>query len=245
MRPQKQQGAVTSIDVGCGGMLVAAGTETDPGINSKVMFWDIRSSNVLGSYGVSHSDVITQVCFSPTNNNHLATASLDGLVCWFNVTRAGEEDALESVLNCNSAISRIGFFGPGDQCLYSLTHTETFSMWHVDKAVRMAEFPMLRQHLGSLGACADYLVDCCYWERPDGTDQQLVLMSGAFDGRINLSRVAIDGITPAGQLSAPSLSGHQAVVRCAAFIQPDANTGTPLRVLTGAEDAQICEWVSI
>lgn len=100
-----QRSPVACFDVGCGGMLIAAGT--DVGDESAVLFWDVRSQRLLGKFEESHNDAVTQLRFAPAGSGsaaaaasgaagspgdaHLLTASVDGLVCWFDTTISGEE----------------------------------------------------------------------------------------------------------------------------------------------------------
>jgi len=106
---------IASMDVGLDDQLIVAGTEN--GDKSKIYFWDRRSKKLLGEYEESHNDGITQLQFNPIQKTRLASASLDGLVCYFDITKPKEEDALISVMNAGGPVNKIGFFGPEMQCL--------------------------------------------------------------------------------------------------------------------------------
>lgn len=92
---------------------------------------DLRSSStILGSLSESLGDDVTQVEFHPTADSMLCTGSTDGLVCVFDLAQLSDEyEALASVLNTQSSVSQIGFYGPAWENLYALTHIETMSLW--------------------------------------------------------------------------------------------------------------------
>ena len=80
--------------------------------DSFLLFWDVRSTKLLGAYWESHSDDITTVKFSPVNGTRLATGSTDGLLNVFNLVATTEDDALEYSFNTESSVvcSKIIFF---------------------------------------------------------------------------------------------------------------------------------------
>ena len=78
---------------------------------------------------------------------------------------------------------QIGTFGPHHECLFCLTSSETLALFHAEKALTMAEFPMARQTLRDGGVPADYLVDCCYTQ---GTTYPS-LLSGSMSSHVNNS----------------------------------------------------------
>ena len=51
--------------------------------------------------------VYFQVCFHPDHSNRLASGSLDGLVCVYDIWESNEDDALSLVLNSCSTVVRI------------------------------------------------------------------------------------------------------------------------------------------
>lgn len=252
----------TSLDVGCGGNLIAVGTDEEE--DSQVIFWDRRSAKKLATYSESHVDVVTQVRFHPTRTTELATASMDGLVCYFDIAKQTEELALESVVNAEGPVSKIGFFGPNLECLYvvahllilrhvtltdqtneyryCLTHSETLSLFHAQKALVMAEFGNMRTLLADQGTPADFLVDCCYVQGPPSApdSQTLLLVSGNHEGHVSISDVTLAGVRPLCTLAQPT--AHSADVRSVAFLRRDVRTGVPSLMFSGGEDGQLCEW---
>ena len=58
---------------------------------------DVRSSKQLGVYTESHTDTVTQIKFNPLRQTELLTASLDGLVCFFDIRRQVCNEGLRSM----------------------------------------------------------------------------------------------------------------------------------------------------
>ncbi|WPH04911.1 putative wd repeat-containing protein [Acrodontium crateriforme] len=109
---------------------VAAGTDsTKEGLGDvSVLIFDTRNpGKPLRNYSESHSDSITQLAFHPSQSNMLLSASTDGLVSFFDVDQADEDDALQRVLNPKSAVHCSGFLA-NDQS-YVLTTDEVFSIY--------------------------------------------------------------------------------------------------------------------
>ncbi|RUP52008.1 LOW QUALITY PROTEIN: hypothetical protein BC936DRAFT_143594, partial [Jimgerdemannia flammicorona] len=89
---------------------------------------DARTTAVLSEFVESHSEDVTQIHFHPAKSHTLLSASVDGLVCIYDVTLFDEDEALVAVVNSGSSVSKAGFFGPDAEYLYCLTHIETFSL---------------------------------------------------------------------------------------------------------------------
>lgn len=98
------------------------------------MFWDIRAQGTpLARLVEAHSADINQVIFHPTNPMHVISGSIDGLVNVFSLDLLAEADPENSVihtLNSESAVSKVGYFGPNSEYLFCLTCIETFILWH-------------------------------------------------------------------------------------------------------------------
>jgi len=226
---------LTSLDVGCGDNVVVAGTSE--GTDSKAMFWDVRSGSVLGKYVHGHTDAISQVKFDPLRSQYLLTGSLDGLICWYDASIAGEENAMLSVMNTESAVTKLGFFGPGNPCLYCINHTKDLSLWHIEKSAPMAMYTDVRTRLN-----VDFLIDCIYFEGQ--ATQELWLASGTHLGSVGLSSVTLKDITPVYSLcdDRKEVKGHTQDVRCLSVAASDSAIGYPARIFTGGEDGLICDW---
>lgn len=94
---------ILQFDVSQNDQVICAGTEL-VGEDSYLLFWDIRSSKLLGAYWESHSDDVTAVRFHPSQSHSLASGSVDGLVNIFNLMESSEDDALLFSLNTESSV---------------------------------------------------------------------------------------------------------------------------------------------
>ncbi|CAN0434512.1 unnamed protein product, partial [Discosporangium mesarthrocarpum] len=79
----------------------------------------------------------SQVVYHPQRPNFILTASEDGIMNFFNTSVAEEEEALESVLNAESPVRTVGFFGVEGEHLNCCTNCETLSLWHPQAAQRI------------------------------------------------------------------------------------------------------------
>jgi len=163
-------------------------------------------------------------------------------MCYFDVALPDEESALLSVMNAETPINRVGFFGPQHECVYCLTKNETLSLFHADKAIAMAQFPTIRDTLRTAGAYSDYLVDCHYMEGSGGAGktQKLILMSGDHAGNLSLSDVTLAGATKL--CSVNDAFGHSTDVRAAVFYERKGSGALPDRLFTGGDDGKLCDW---
>ena len=236
------QPLLASVDVGLGGGLLAVGTEEEEDEDARVLFWDIRKlAAPLAQYRDAHTAAVTQVRFDPLRPNMLATASLDGLMCWFDITLGGEGDAMQSVLNTDSPVARIGFVPHSVDTVYIITHAETCELWNVESAEKQAWFD--RSALGAMGQPADYLVDLLVVDGsalpgPGDGSPGLALLSGSNDGSIHLAQVASTGrLVPLGSVSGSTTRlGHSGVVRGGLLCKSAS------RMVTAGEDGLFCEW---
>ncbi|GMF53159.1 unnamed protein product [Phytophthora fragariaefolia] len=218
---------VWSLSLGCGETLLAAGTD------DLALFFDVRTGARLGQYGESHVDAVTKVRFHPTHEAFVATASEDGVVCFFDCRVPDEDDALESILNVESAVTNIGFFGPQRENIFCLTGTETLDLWNLWTAERLHHYATIRDDCNSNGLPTDYLIDCLY----DDRSNELFLLAGNHDGDMNAVNIGTDAAS-AGKLqhAAALKGGHKACVRCV-YYDPESTT-----LYSGGEDARLCKW---
>lgn len=144
-----RQRAFLSCSVNSSGDHLAAGTEYAKE-DAFIHLWDRRSSSSIPLVSIVESlgDDVTQTRFHPSLPNMLCSGSTDGLVCVFD-TKAlpNEDDALISVMNSESSVSRIGFFGEYYEFLYLTTHIETLSLWSLH-SVCLHHF-LRKTHFGS------------------------------------------------------------------------------------------------
>jgi WD40 repeat protein len=220
-----------SVALGYQGALAAVGSS-----KAQIHFFDINSGGkLLGSYQDAHTEDVTRVRFQPDDSTAATTSMLvsgseDGLACLFDTAQPSEELALQGVLNVQSSLREVGFFGPAYEGVYCLTGSETLSVWHHDTAQRICDFgPEVRQNLTKLaGMPVDYLVDC-HWA---SNDQQLTLLTGNHAGDGTLFKVDAGTIAPLHKLQ----NGHRGDIRSWC---PTSNDDI---FCTVGEDARLCEW---
>ncbi|KAM0901007.1 hypothetical protein ACQ4PT_020265 [Festuca glaucescens] len=226
---------------GSSGNLLASGS------NSQVLLWDWRSSKQLACLEDSHMDDVTQVRFAPKQQSKLISAAVDGLVCVFDTDGDIDEDNdLLSVMNVETSVANVGFYGNTYQKLWCLTHIETLSTWDWNDGTRelnVEDARSLSTNKWNLDH-VDYFVDCHY----SLPDDRLWVIGGTNAGTLGYFPVKTD---PAGgaidSAEAVLEGGHTGVVRT---IYP---AGSSLERLgqhrgifgwTGGEDGRLCCWQS-
>ena len=223
----KNEGAL-SVSLGYDGVLAAVG-----GVKAHVHFFDVRQAGtLLGSYIDSHTEEVTRVRFQSKTSSLLVSASEDGLSCIFDTSQPSEELALKSVLNIQTPLREVGFFGPSLEGVYCLTGSETLSVWHHDSAQRICDFGLdIRSKLSQIsgGTPIEYLVNC-FWNVPQ---QKLLLLACNHSGDGGIFKV------DAGAISIEHLlqGGHQGDIRSGCTLSSN-------RYATVGEDARLCEWNS-
>uniref|UniRef100_A0A452XGB0 Uncharacterized protein n=1 Tax=Aegilops tauschii subsp. strangulata TaxID=200361 RepID=A0A452XGB0_AEGTS len=225
---------------GTSGNLLAAGS------SSKVLLWDWRSSKQVACLEESHMDDVTQVRFAPNQQSKLISAAIDGLICVFDTDGdINEDDHLLSVMNAETSVSKVGFYGNTYQKLWCLTHIETLSTWdwndgtrelNIENARSLASDKWNLDHL-------DYFVDCHY----SLPDDRLWAIGGTSEGTLGYFPVKNDPAGMIGLAEAVLEGGHTGVIRT---ICPG---GSSLESLgqnkgifgwTGGEDGRLCCWRS-
>ncbi|CAI5713598.1 unnamed protein product [Hyaloperonospora brassicae] len=218
---------VWSLSIGWEETLLAVGTDEG------ALLYDVRTGATLCAYSESHVDAVTQVRFHPTQPAFVATASEDGVVCLFDSRIADEDEALESVLNVESAVTTLGFFGPALENVYCLTGTETLDLWNIWTAERLHHYDTIRDDCNGIGVATDYFIDCVY----DSSADELFVLGGTHDGDMNAIGVGVQAASK-GQLqhAAAVKGGHKACVRCLYYDKESAT------LYTGGEDTRLCQW---
>lgn len=213
---------VWSMDVNADETVCVAGS------NACAHFFDLRTGKRLGKYDESHVDAVTKVKFHPVHETHVVTASEDGIICLFDCRVALEEDALQSILNVESAVANFTFFGPKCESIVSLTSTETLDLWNLMTAERHEHHPTVREKCAEMNVPIEYLIDCHY----DPIQDQLYLLAGDHKGTMQVFEFQKDfGLRPIQTLK----GGHKACVRCVSW------TGEN-KIFTGGEDARLSLW---
>ncbi|PSN36389.1 WD repeat-containing protein 89 [Blattella germanica] len=173
---------LTDFDVSHNNRFISAGTEL---INEDafILFWDVRSTNLLGGYWESHMDDITQVKFHPEKQDILATGSTDGLINTFDISKSSEDDALLQSLNTESSVEKIHWFahGDGDHSLSCITHTQDLQLWRLDGAAPYLRFDResISKSMQRKSSEDCFMVNVHTTKKPE----EILLLTGATAGR--------------------------------------------------------------
>lgn len=138
-RYKARQGAVYSV--ACSGNQLMVGGEKN------IWYWDVRSPSKMMEITAAHTDAITQLYFHPSNSHMLLSGGEDCMVCQWDLSVDDMEDALDLVLSVNQPVSKMGFFGPSGRFLYSLSASETLSLWDLETTDMIADFSNIREVL--------------------------------------------------------------------------------------------------
>lgn len=140
--------ALLSCDVSLDGQTVAAGTDLE-GEDALILYWYGNSSLLannanpflcrdprnpaapLRAHESTHSDDITALHFSKSQNNLLLSASSDGLICTSNAVEDDEDEAGLHVGNVGSSVAQAGWMSEagGSTSVWAASDMETFSIW--------------------------------------------------------------------------------------------------------------------
>ena len=267
-----------SLSLGYGGTLAAVGTD-----KARISFFDLRRNNnnsntsmpsgtLMGSYIDAHTEEVTKVQFQtiPTQTSSssqatemktiLASSSEDGLISIHDPSQSNEEDALLSILNINTPLRNIGFFGPRYEGIFALTGNESLSVhdWDSAQLVSNVHGMELRSVLCSAvdslvgkkndmssssdatmsdgtNNTIDYLIGCTWSDLSSSTSSvasspALYLLAGNNQGDGYIFRMDVNQITPVIHLK----GGHRGCIRDFCW--------SSNRLITGGEDARLCEW---
>jgi WD40 repeat protein len=202
--------------------------------NNEILFYDLRmiistdkKPKALGRYSDVHSDMVTQLYFSPGGDpNIFMSGAEDGLIGVYSLTAGASEDAVLNVLPTESPINRIGFHGPGYEGIYATSTIETATLWHYPSSQRLHAFNNIREQLG-----VDYLVDCIF----DPTDSALYMGIGNHEGQMNFLHMSPESFQVINQTP---LHCHSSTVRC--IHSPDVEKRRPLQTIySGGEDGRL------
>ncbi|KAF8659611.1 hypothetical protein HU200_058365 [Digitaria exilis] len=225
---------------GSSGNLLVAGS------NAQVLLWDWRNSKQVACLEESHMDDVTQVKFAPNQQSKLISAAVDGLVCVFDTDGDIDEDShLLSVMNAETSVAKVGFFGNMYQKLWCLTHIETLSVWDWNDGSRelnIEDARSLATDKWNLDQ-VDYFVDCHY----SLPDDRVWLIGGTSAGTLGYFPVRNDPAGVIGSAEAILEGGHTGVVRTvypAAGIHESLGQNRGIFGWTGGEDGRLCCWRS-
>lgn len=215
------------------------------------------SSKLVSKMRDMHTEEVTALSFCP-GGTMLLSGGEDGLVNVIDISIAGSEECVISVLNNDCPVRRLGSFGAHGEGVYVTTSVETLNCWHAQSAQRLGQYSDLREQFPS----CDYIVDCWAESGADaGSDQDasLSLLCGSYEGDGKVFCVYPDRLAPLAPLQPPQPSptaaatgmgeapasspgGHSAMLRCCSSgCFTSAHTGKRL-LLTGGEDSLLCLW---
>ena len=264
-----------SLSLGYGGTLAAVGTD-----KARISFFDLRRNNnsntsmpsgtLMGSYVDAHTEEVTKVQFQtiPTQTSSsqatemktiLASSSEDGLISIHDPSQSNEEDALLSILNINTPLRNIGFFGPNYEGIFALTGNESLSVHDWDSAQLVSNVHgmelrgvlctavdrLVGKKMNDMSSDAtmsdgmnntiDYLIGCTWSDLSTSTTSPssspaLYLLAGNNQGDGYIFRMDVNQITPVIHLK----GGHRGCIRDFCW--------SSNRLITGGEDARLCEW---
>jgi WD repeat-containing protein 89 len=221
------------------------------GSRDKVLLWDRRASKLAASYSDTHAQEVTQVAFHPVQVGALISGSEDGLIAVFDVSGPLDEDeGFRSALNIDTAVAKLGFYGPSGENLWCCSGTESLHLWEwaasCDDSIEGGNGPLgeardarerLMCAIASGGSRpADYLVQCEY----DAVSDQLSIVAGTNEGFAGMFPVTAPRQNTSSWIGLGSprsalWGGHSDVIRSMVRL-------TDAKWLSGGEDARLCLW---
>jgi WD40 repeat protein len=207
-----------------------------------ILFYDLRKVGdskfpLIDTYEEIHSDVITQLEFSPSVISFLLSASEDGLICAHDITIADEDDKTISTMNIGCPIRKFGLFGPDYHGLYCISSVEGFSTWHFPSSQRLTEILDIRTI-----ADIDYMVNCNYHGKDNRDD--LVILGGKYNGDGKIFQISPDTNNTSHSCLNTLQNGHNDMIRTCVWINNHVNLNTEsYKVITGGEDGYLYEWI--
>lgn len=243
-----------SMDVSCNDSFVVAGGEQIQEDQGPVLIWDTRNANtVFHAFTESHTDDVASIECHPEIPTRFVTGSEDNLVCLFDLNAnmsqevpsdmviedeiTPEENATVSVMNAESSVHKVGFFGPHGEYIFTQTGSQTLKLYQGEQAHQLASFPLIREQINDYFINAgssmhiDYLIDSKYCS----STQRLFLIGGDFSGNAHILHVSLSGFQYVRSLS----GSHSSTVRSINWEQ-DLQTA-----YTGGEDSLLCLWKAV
>uniref|UniRef100_A0A182M0G5 WD repeat-containing protein 89 n=1 Tax=Anopheles culicifacies TaxID=139723 RepID=A0A182M0G5_9DIPT len=133
---------ISSCDINQSDRVLCASSEVQKNGDSFLLFFDVRERNYLGCYWECHSDDITHVRFHPTNPDLFASASVDGLINVFDISKLTEDDAMQYCFNIETAIDAINWHSDptGRDLVSCVTTTNDLHLYDVESQDSVALF---------------------------------------------------------------------------------------------------------
>ncbi|GAM23375.1 hypothetical protein SAMD00019534_065500 [Acytostelium subglobosum LB1] len=219
----KQKKEVYSFDIV--GDLVALA------VGSGVVLVNSKTLKEVRSFNDCHTEDVTRVRFHPNDSTKLLSCSVDGLICIYDLANQDADEAITFVMNGEHSVSTMGFFGPKNMHLWSLSTTERLSVWDLESGTRIKEYGDLRQIvMDKYQVEVNYFNTCHY----DANDNTLYLFGGDFTGNGLVFRVEADNVVPIAKLA----GGHTEIIR-STILNKDKQ-----EILTAGEDNKLCFWTN-
>ncbi|XP_060608565.1 WD repeat-containing protein 89-like [Ruditapes philippinarum] len=168
-----------------------------------------------------------EVCFHPSNANSLATGSMDGLACLFDISETDEDEALSYTWNTCSTVAKLGWCGENFNNVYCTTHIDTLHVWDSIEGDPVLEVTDLKDVLKGKDGI-DYIVDCLTSDK-----LELHLLAGQHSGELKIIELSRKGIP---KVTCMLNGGHSSTVRCLHWNSKEK------MLVTGAEDSLLCLW---
>jgi len=229
-----------AFDCSANGQLIATGCEYQSE-EAPILYWDTRSPNhPVRKHSDTHSDDITNLAFfSHADQEQLFSSSTDGLISLSNPSEGDEDEAVISVANWGTSISKMGFLQEDghQQYIWCASDMETFSAWSLELDPT-CDYGDVRNPRASLPGSSrdwkiDYVVDVL---SSPGLPGGSILLGGTNQGTVGLIEFTQQSRPTTDWHLKSILSGHEGVVRSAFW---DQNR----RVLvTGGEDSKLNTW---
>uniref|UniRef100_A0A6B2LAI7 Uncharacterized protein n=1 Tax=Arcella intermedia TaxID=1963864 RepID=A0A6B2LAI7_9EUKA len=196
--------------------------------DTTVILWDFNTGKVAGQYADIHSEEIVSVRVHP-KSGFIYSGGIDGLVSIFDMSLGTtEDDTYVSALNCENAISKMGFFGTENEYLWASTLVEELSLFELTNESLLSTSKSIREHLSSLsGTPIQSLIDCKY----NKSSTSLTLFAGTLEGGFSLFSVARNEVSFIESL--PQI--HTDVVRTISTHQNHL-------LVTGGDDGLVAFW---
>ncbi|XP_076035552.1 WD repeat-containing protein 89 [Oratosquilla oratoria] len=173
------------VDLSSNERVVCAGSEL-MGEDSFLMFWDLRGDKLLGGYWESHSDDIIQVKFNPKKPDTLASASTDGLINIFDISKPCEDDALTYCLSADVAVDKLRWTQTGGvvRNITALTDINSLQYWDIEEVAPM--FNLKRETITS-AMKRNYKEECYLVDVVDEglKDHSLILVGSGLESEPN------------------------------------------------------------
>ncbi|CAG0882137.1 unnamed protein product [Darwinula stevensoni] len=226
---------ITCFDLDCQDRILCAGTEQLFG-DAYLLFWDIRSTRLMGGYWYSHGDDVTQVRFHPNEGDTLATASVDGLLNIFDLEQNEEDDALMHTLNADCSLRTVNWYGQCDRWgfLSCITHNEDLQLWNRADVNPYASFSRIDISTEMRRKSSNYVYLVDVHKRTN--DELLILCGSSYreNGCLRLLRVQNNRLRPHALL--PQTKFDTQIVRASHLFQASEV------LLTAGEEGIINLW---